>query len=239
MKIDYAVMSSDNSHYLDYWPVISYIWEKKIGITPILLYFGDDYLHSTIGGIVNMGQCKKPIGITTCWSRYWWACQQEDKVSIITDIDMIPLSKDHFTIDLEKYPQSSYIHLNDCISTYSRLPSCYHVASGHTFKDVLQIDSDFEKSLDILLSMNYNNKECYIDENNKHWCYDEFWATEKILLSERKDIYLLKRDMSKDRIDRTNWQWDKNMQYIDSHLLRPYKDYLFEIQEIIKRYHYD
>ena len=237
MKIDYAVMSADNSHYLEFWPVISWIWEKKLGITPILLYFSNEPIGTVHGRIVHMGEPKENIGITTCWARYWWASQQMDKVCIITDIDMIPLSKDYFVESIAGYNANAYLHLNDCIDSYSRLPSCYHVAKGDVFKQVLQTGNIFSESLEMLLKREFNNKECYDKIENRFWCYDEFWATEKILMSEKKDIFLLKRDMANDRVDRTNWVWDKNIQYVDAHSLRPYKENFSEIHRLISRYH--
>lgn len=236
MKIDYAIMASDNSHYLDFWPTVSYLWEEKFGIVPILLYFGEEKIYTHYGAVVNMGVTNDNIGIKACWARYWYASQLGNKVGIITDIDMIPLSKDYFVTQLEKYTNDTYVHLNDCISTYSRLPSCYHVASGSSFKEVLKINTNFYDSLKELFAKNYNNKECYNTVDNMFWCYDEFWATEHILMSEKKNIVLLKRDMENDRIDRTNWVWDANKKYVDCHSLRPFKNHYTEISKVIQRY---
>lgn len=51
-------------------------------------------------------------------------------------------------------------------------------------------------------------------------------------------MVFLKRDIKNTRIDRSKWVYDVNKlhkgTYIDSHLLRPYSQYLNEINELIK-----
>ena len=239
MKIDYAVMSSDdNPLYLDFWDVVSKLW-NKLNITPVLLYFGEGNPSEQYGKVVRMkSEINKPI--VPCWARYWWAGQQDEKVCIITDIDMLPLSEWYFKNQILRFSNDKYIHLNPCIDTYSRLPSCYHLAQGNTFKEFLELDNTFDESLKILLLKNYSNKECFIvGSGNEHWCYDEFYATEKIMQKNDVRFVAVPRigGQSGHRIDRTDWKYDfdklESGYYYDSHSLRPYSKFKKEIDKLL------
>lgn len=240
MKIDYAVVSSDdNPLYLGFWDTISKAWHK-LDIEPILLYFGNNPPISKYGKVIPMNVYEN-LSITTCWARYWWVCQQSEKISIISDIDMIPLSRWYFVEQIEKYEENKYLHLNPCIETYSRLPSCYHVASGKVFSDFLDLKISFTDSLSLLLAKKYNNKECFLPgSGNEFWCYDEFYATDKILNKHDDRFVPINRNggQSGHRIDRTDWNYDeqklKDGYYYDCHSLRPYLEHKNSIDKICK-----
>lgn len=239
MKIDHAIMAADdNPLYLDFWPIVSELWDR-LGIVPVLCYFGKKNITKGNGIVIHFPDMGEKNYIATCWARYYMACQMEG-VGIITDIDMLPFSHWYFKNQIEKYSNDSYLHLNPCIDTYSRLPSCYHVASGSVFKEVLQIENEFEKSLATLMNAVYNNTSCYVQYSRRHWCYDEYFATEMILTSSYKELHLINREggQSGRRIDRTNWVYEdklmKGEYYFDSHSIRPYNDYKKEIDKLIK-----
>mgnify|MGYP003471627216 FL=1 len=238
MIVDYAVMASDdNELYLDFWLPVSKLWKERIGVTPVLLYFGEGNPSEEYGIVVKM-KSNKNLPLATCWARYWWAGQQEDKVTIISDIDMLPFSSWYLTEQVSRFDNDKYIHINPCIDTYSRLPSCYHIASGYSYKKALQLHDNFQDSLDYLLSQRYDNSTCYIKGvGNDKWCYDEYHATE--LLLKYKDLIMVNRigGQSGHRIDRTDWTYDidkiKSGYYYDSHSIRPYKQNKYAIDKLI------
>lgn len=237
MKIDYAIMSSDdNPMYLDFWPVVSKLWHR-LGITPILLYFGDTDLDSDEYGIVIKMPQREDLPLATCWARYWLPSQRLADTFIITDIDMLPFSKWYFVDQLEQYDDNDYIHLNPCISTYSRLPSCYHVAKGSRFKQMLGLHDSFEESFNHLRKQYFENESDYKATGHRQWCYDEFYSSQLIL--EDGSAILLNRDggQSGHRIDRTNWVYKEKLMrqeyYYDSHSLRPYVENKQEIDKLI------
>lgn len=239
MKIDLAIMSSnDDPMYLDFWPVVSRQWKEKLGVDPVLLYFGTGNPSEEYGIVVNMGTDYENIPLATCWARYWYPSLYSDKVSIITDIDMIPLSRQYFIDQIKDFPDSAYIHLNPCIETYTRLPSCYHVAKGSTFKELLKLHDSFRDSYNNLLSHYFDNSTCYVKGGNEKWCYDEYYAT-SVLMKQRDRIALMPREGGESgrRIDRTNWIYDNQLlsegYYFDSHSLRPYSKYKEEIDKLM------
>lgn len=237
MKIDYAIVASDdNPMYLDFWPVVAKLW-KRLGITPVLLYFGDGHV-SNEGGIVIPMPKVDDLPLATCWSRYWFCGQWPNKTFIISDIDMLPFSKWYFVDQLEAYDENEYIHLNPCIETYTRLPSCYHVAKGIVFKNRLELHDDFIESFNHLKAQSFNNDNDYRATGHRQWCYDEFYASH--MLTSKGYITEIKRDggESGHRIDRTNWNYNPedviNGYYYDSHSIRPYAENTHEINKLIK-----
>jgi hypothetical protein len=239
MIVDYAVMASDdNELYLDFWLPVSKLWKERIGITPVLLYFGDGSPSEEYGIVIKMDKNVSNLPLATCWARYWWVGQQGDKVSIITDIDMLPFSKWYLSEQVARFDNDKYIHINPCIDTYSRLPSCYHIAAGYTYDKALQLHNNFKDSLDYVLSQKYDNSTCYIKgTGNDKWCYDEYHATE--LLLKFDNLVMVNRigGQSGHRIDRTDWNYDidkvKSGYYYDSHSIRPYKKFKSEIDTLI------
>jgi hypothetical protein len=238
MTVDYAVMASDdNELYLDFWLPVSKLWKERIGITPVLLYFGDGSPSEEYGIVIKMDKNVSNLPLATCWARYWWVGQQGDKISIITDIDMLPFSKWYFNDQLKPFANDLYVQINPCIDTYSRLPSCYHVASGNTYKEALKLHDTFEVSYDNLRSKYYDNHTCYIRGGNNLWCYDEYHATELLLKFDRLVMRNRIGGQSGHRIDRTDWNYDiekvKSGYYYDSHSIRPYKQHKEAIDKLI------
>ena len=42
MKIDKVIVSCDNSHYQDYWPIIAKVCKKILKATPVLFKIDDE-----------------------------------------------------------------------------------------------------------------------------------------------------------------------------------------------------
>lgn len=237
MKIDYAIMSSnDNPLYLDFWDIVAPLW-NRLGITPVLLYFGEHRPKNNGGVIVNMDTLVENEPLATCWSRYWYASTLKDKIGIITDIDMLPLSNWYFVEQIANIDIDKYVHINPCIEEYSRYPSCYHIAKGITFKEVFNSFDTFQDDYTTLLRYAKYMKYEFKEVQNKLWCFDEHYATECINLMDKENLILLKRSggINGNRIDRDNWKYDTNRinEYYDCHSIRPYSKYKKQIDELI------
>lgn len=241
MLINYAIHSSDsNQMYLDFWPVVSEIWKKKFSIVPVLIFIDDEDItvDNSYGIIIRLKPIKDiPIHLQTQIVRFWATTLFLNETSIICDIDMLPLSNDYFVDSIAKFPQESYIHLNPCFETYGRLPSCYHVAQGSTFKSVLDIDEDWEIFLKKILT---NDKYAKNLGHDKYaWFADELYSTDKVLsYVDKKNIHFVKRKGGQNgfRLDRGNWIYSKMLlkadYYFDAHSIRPYSLYAEEIEKV-------
>ena len=238
MKIDYAIMSSDsNDLYLDFWPYVSKIWKLKFNIEPILIYIDneDKQIDTTYGKVYKIKPIDSfPIYIQNLFVRYWYPITISDKTTIITDIDMLPISQYYFKEQITNIDDDKYVHINPCIKSYGMIPSCYHIAKGKTYKEILDLSNSFELSLNQL--NNFKNNRT----NKEFWFTDEMYASEKLnKIKDKKKIVLIERQDGQNghRIDRENWIYDekliKSEYYFDSHCIRPIKMYKKEIDKLV------
>lgn len=242
MKIDYAIHSSDsNPFYLDFWSVVSEIWKVKFNVTAILVYidYDDRYIDETYGKVIRIKPIEDiPIYLQTLLIRYWIPILYPDHISIISDIDMLPLSYQYFHKSIESFSNNDYIHLNPCVDTYGKLPSCYHIAKGSSYVEILELDSNWEDFMRKVLSDDRykNNQE---EGSKKFWFVDEIYSSFKVLnYYNQKRIKLLDRPGGQNgfRIDRLNWKYHNTLlrfdYYYDTHSIRPFSKHVDEINKL-------
>ena len=159
MEVTNAVVASDaNPFYLDFWPLVSKLWTTKIGINPVLCHVagaGTDLpkKYKKYGEIVEFEPVDDiPLAFQSQWARFFQAAKFKDEVTIVSDIDMLPLSPYYFSRQLAGVPDHFYVHLNPCVDTYGHLPVCYHVAKGRLFKEVLEIADSWPESCRFVFS---------------------------------------------------------------------------------------
>jgi hypothetical protein len=251
MKIKYAIHSSDsNSFYIDFWPLVSKVWKLKFNIEPILIYIDENKnleIDETYGRVIRIDVVKNiPNYLQNLWVRYWYPMNFPNEVSIISDIDMFPISKKYFIDNLKEIEDHKYLHINPLSNTLPHpptLPSCYHVAMGYKFKEVLKLDEKWEDSIHKLYELNLGSDHSMYGENligKDQWYADERYATHLINDYDKKeDIVLLSREngVSANRIDRSYWSYDINdfEKYIDSHSIRPYSKYKSNIDFLVEK----
>ena len=159
--------SNANPEYLDFWPVAAKAW-LDFGITPVLFYIPDHAEDAPIsqvmpadvpGGEVHTIPHLPDVNIVLQSSllRFWGSCYYPDDIVIVSDIDMLPLSKAFFVDQLSGINNDRYVHLrcargeyetvNLCIISPEKTvteipemrhyPACYHIAQGSLMHDVL------------------------------------------------------------------------------------------------------
>lgn len=232
MKIDYALMGSNkNPLYLDFWPIVSKVWKKKFNITPVLglisdekpgIYedeFGIIIKHNTFSGYSD--------GLLSQLVRLYLPKYLNGNC-IVTDIDMIPLSKKYFVDFISEYDDNDFLILSSkheqTINT-DQYPMCYVVGHSDKYRELFSLENDWGTFISKV--------------DNVGWYTDQKYLYKKI--NENKSINFFFPDRPNgfvtNRIDRINWFYDKNKVksgfYIDSHLLRPFSLYQNEIQKLI------
>lgn len=234
-KIDRVILSSnDNPMYLQFWPLVANAWQKLIGIKPTLILIAEDNIQvdETVGEVIRL----KPIsGISTASYaqiiRLLAPIFFENEISIISDIDMLPLNKDYFINSVKDIPDDKFVVYRDMAygKDSLRFPMCYNAGKGYLFKDIFKINS-------------VNDIENKIKEWVKKGCS---WETDEVMLYthvrgwnkfKSHCIFLGHTSMVPQRIDRVAWGYDKNKlknhYYIDAHMVRPLDKYYKEIKEL-------
>lgn len=242
MKIDKVIVSSDdNRMYLDFWPTISMIWKTKFNIEPILFLVSDDKnlekeISNSFGQVIRYDVIKDiPVYLQTLWIRYWGTNLFKNNICVISDIDMIPLSKWYFIEQIKHIDNDHYVHLNPCYLSYGTLPSCYHIGKGSLFSEILMLHQNWEISIKYLNGLNLGGG--YGDKNK--WFWDEIYASNMVFEYKKKNeknVHFLNRIDGR-RIDRSDWFYDENLLmvefYYDSHSIRPFNENKGEISKII------
>lgn len=243
---------NDNDLYLDFWEPVSMVWNMRFGIRPLLIYFGQKNLSTEWGDVIRTPYVDNiPKHFQTQWARFWFTQTEPNSTFIISDIDMIPISKFFFRDQISLIDCGKYVHLNG----YHRpLPVCYHVAKGDRFREVLDLEDDFGRSVRKVWGTNFSSKD-KLHNGNSRWSLDEAYSTNKIIGSnlfnnpmlcilkkifskKMRNIELIKRKVDEKylRIDRSKWPVDIPLninEYFDCHCPRPYADYSKSINKII------
>lgn len=233
MKIEVVIHSSNsNSMYLDFWPLVSKVWNVRFGLRPLLVYIDEDHtipIDTTYGDVIKMKPVPDiPVYLQCLWVRYWIPIQFLEKVCMISDIDMFPISKSYFTDTIKTVSDDKYVHLYTCTDY---LPSCYHVAKGKVFKKVLALHDKWEDSLRMIhdrkVNPNTYNSNIEFLKDKQQWGVDEEYATERVRSYPDRNLFVFV-NRTHQRIDRDKWEWTeqdiKADAYADSHSIRPYRD---------------
>ena len=228
MDIDYVVISADDSHYLDLYEPVAATW-KKLGFKTIMLHITDENsLTETEYGIYR--RIKKHYSYPTSWQAqlvrlYAYEMFPEYNL-LLSDIDMAPLSKGYFNKNASLISNSQILsYSGQPYSDVPYYPMCYILGAGNVMKDVLELPETFEEFLSQVEqshTVKWNSDE--------HYLYDR--------LKSYSDLVTLPvRKYKLDRIDRGNWVYDPKKvaeeKYIDTHVLRPYKQYKTDIDSLL------
>jgi hypothetical protein len=228
MELKYSVVSSNsNPEYLDFWPYVAKAWKNLIELEPVLLYIDKDsppewvYDHGKVlyfqsieeWDIVQQSQCIR-----------FWAAKVLDAPFIISDMDMLPISKDYYLKNSESIGDKGIISYSSDVIKYRwyktnpQYPMCYISGDPGSFINILDLnDSDHKSFLRRLMNMRirsgtdqkffYNqsikNNKCSIKHLERGWI-EEKYATA--------------------RLDKVIWPKPgyNADEYIDCHLPRPF-----------------
>ena len=236
MKIKYAIVSSDsNKFFLDFWPLVAKVWNEKFAIKPVLCYIAEERnpdLDLPNSEVVHFKPIPGiPVPFQTLWVRYFQTQKYSDDVVMISDLDMFPLSEEYFIERIKDIPEDSYVHLNPCVDTYGTLPSCYHVAKGRLFNEILDLHDSWEESCKFIYNLKLGRMHTLPHMNESfQWFSDEIYSSKKVFdfMESNKDrVYLIPREKGR-RIDRSDWIYKASLlqkqYYYDAHSIRPYNE---------------
>jgi hypothetical protein len=238
MKIDYAIMgSNENPTYIDFWHLISKTWKEIFNITPVLGLICDedsDFYEDEYGLVKKFKRIEGiDSGLQSQIIRLYLPKLLNGNI-IITDIDMVPLSKLYF-IDQVDFFDENKIHImssdNAECNRNKEIPMCYNISNTKLISEILELDLSWVKFANKLNSM------------NEGWSTDQryLWdMIQKYRITNNDKVVTYNRGWpngATNRIDRLWWSYNpelvKKGLYIDSHLLRPYKENKEEVDKLI------
>ena len=238
-KIDRVIVATNsNPLYAQFWPIVARFWKDVVGVQPTLAFIEDGPadLDETLGDVVRF----KPIpgvspGVQAQAMRLLLPTLFPEEGCILSDIDMIPLQKEYFTELVKDAPQDAFIVYRPTAyaPSYKRYPMCYVAAQGKTFKEIFnEHDRPFHELINEWIGYRWG------------FCTDEL-VMHKLLHAwpqfEKKCIKLAHEMHPQQRIDRSDWRYDKKLLkkrwYIDSHMVRPYHQYKQEIDQLVSDFY--
>lgn len=241
MKINRSILSCDeNELYIQFWPIVARAWDL-LGIKPTLFLISSNHnlnIDQTVGDVFFIEPVEDiPTSFQAQCIRHLGPTMFPEDISIISDIDMMPLNYQYFVSQVKNIENDKFIsfssdaYLNK--PDFPCLPMCYNAALGKTFNEIFK-----------------SNIENYKSTIKKWYSLGHGWTTdERVLFSSLRswdklnsNVVLLKRGWSPfayQRIDRAYMQFNPELmlqkQYIDFHMPRPYNknkdliDYIFTL----------
>ena len=229
MKIDRVIVSTnDNPNYVDFWPLVAEAW-NIIGIKPTLFLISEDFEVDTgVGEVIRVKPLESaPTALQAQCIRLIGPTLFPDEVCLLSDLDMMPLSREYFTEQIKQvdenklvvFSSDAYPHGHPCI------PMCYIAAKGKLYEEVF--DVKFDDYADIIqnwynMDYGWNTDERILHDKLKSWSkYEE-------------ECVNLKRGFRQGysapkRIDRTDMAFIPmkifEKLYVDFHMPRPYSKY--------------
>ena len=242
MKIDKVILASNNNkEYLDFWPIVSEAW-ARMDIEPVLIYTGKEKINLD-GNVINFYiDGLDPVFVAQN-IRILAPALFQDKNSITSDIDDLPLSKKYFVDNVKDIPSHMFVIYRWGFITETMVPICWTLANGKVWKEIFNIksESDIVNKLINWYPINYK-------KGNQNWYTDQLMLKKYISKFDKKYpnrvIYFDDQTLHFNRIDRAetdsvlfNLQ-SKKVEYTDYHMPIPYKQFkniIIEVFELSKK----
>jgi len=229
--------TNNNPDYSFYLPITCFVWEK-FGFTPLSIIVGESDVNSLIDEEIELRTSGMNIFISEiapyrsetiaqCVRLYAPAIVENENDYILSgDVDMIPLNS-YFNRDFDKYNAYGYD-----LTDYTQFPMCYVGMDKKGWKSLMNLEND--KMIECML------RDLKKEPKSSSNIWEEYWDTDQHILTKRirdfgvHNFNVINRGKETNgyaykRVDRGNWSWDKNVEYIDAHLLRnSFEDATFE-----------
>ncbi len=234
MKLDRVILSTDaNPDYIQFWPVVAKAWKKLTGVRPTLALIADAnvQIDESLGDVIRF----EPIpGVPT--SMYAQAVRLllpalfPDDTCIVSDIDMLPMTRSYFVDLIKNVPDTHFVIYRDRAypPKFVQYPMCYVAAKGRVFGEVFHITSRDEIPTII----------CAWKELGYGWNTDELVMYQYL---SRWSGFLNRTarfgHTGVQRLDRSRWHMNDHLissgHYTEAHMPRPYARYKNSIDRII------
>jgi hypothetical protein len=237
LTLNRVILATDaNANYIEFWPVVARAWKEIVGITPTLFLVAseDVAVDETLGEVIRF----EPIeGIPTALQaqaiRLLGPALFPNDVCIISDIDMIPLTRSYFVDSIVDCPDDSFvIYRNEGFGYSAEWVMCYVAGRGSTYGEIFHV-STMEEIRTMLqhlydLQLGWHTDEITMVKSVKEWADFE---TRCIMLGHSANN-------PEGRLNRSDWIIDHDLLtrgfYIDAHCPRPYTKHKDSIDTIIR-----
>jgi len=231
-ELNRVILSTNNNpDYIEFWPVVAPVWQA-MGIRPTLALIADENcpIDTSLGDVVRFDPIPgMPESFQAQTVRLLLPILFPDDVCIISDIDMIPISKSYFVDNAKPCPDDAILLYRDLAWGHSakRYAMCYSAAKGSVFQSIFSVSTYEEIGPMLQEWMKWR----------RGWETDEHVLFSKVKAWERNGGKVMRLGhRNPGRLSRVRWFIPKQpdlRKYIDCHCPRPYSAYKDSIDRII------
>ena len=197
MKIDIVLTACNDVYkYISYYPTVYKVWKQRFNLDLYLILINDkipDYLQEYKDTIILFPEFDKiHSGFISQVIRILYPALFENKNVLITDMDIIPISKKYFIDSISSYDDKKFITYTDrYINRKNQDPLyaiCYNVANSKTWKEIFNInnENDIKNIIKEWYDSGYTGKK-----NCPGWYKDQLKLYEYVQNWERKNKDLI------------------------------------------------
>lgn len=249
MKLDCALVAcNENTHYLDFWPIVKKAWWDVVGIPCILVYVGETLPeHLKDDPAVRHF---KPIDTWPTATQaqiirlFYPALLKCEGAVVLSDMDIVPLQKDWFVEGFAKAEADQFVSLRGMDEEINQVYMCYVGATPKIFSTFFSVktEEDIRNHLIQISSHMFADGQ----HGGQGWCLDQLilYSRLKHMITVCPDalsgypwtptIPRLDRSRPNDWLDVKEELYTKisSKQYVDFHM-PPYVQYQTQIQHIV------
>ena len=255
---DRIIVSSDDSHFKNFWPIVTKAWEKffpnkKVCLAfvtnreeedPIILNlkkWGEVYLFPIQENIPTANQAKM--------YRHILASQFDNDVCMIEDIDTIPLQSNFIERILSHRKKNELLRVGSEVykgtKDEGKFPTSNLTAESYIFKKIvnpknLNYEELFKSWIDINVFDKKESVNNFFGQNSEFSDESLMRVLIRIFSPSGENIREIERniDIKNNWIDRSWWKIDenklKNNEYVICNFLRPFISNYEKIEPIVK-----
>ena len=146
LRLTHALIGCDlNPDYVDYWPLVRRAWKEVVGLEPLLVLVAEPGgVPAELATDANVHVFPPVDGLHTafqaqCIRLFYPALLETDGAVVISDADMVPLSRRYFERPAAQIPSKHFLAYRNAHMEAGEIPVCYNAALPRTWGDVFDV----------------------------------------------------------------------------------------------------
>jgi hypothetical protein len=251
MKLDCILTATnDNSMYIEFIPLFIKAWkglvpEADVKIVLVANEIPDEYKSYSEHIIIFKPIENVSTSLTAQYIRLLYpALLPYENGVLITDMDMLPMSRDYYVKNIENFDNSKFIYYRHILFNDRQISMCYNVATPKTWSDIFSI-YNLQDIVNELVEINKQISYSGIP-GESGWFSDQLKLYECVMKWYMKTgnfVFLKDWETGFNRLSRGNSLYSPEITYVDFHAMRPYSKYKEindnVIDQAISKYNFD
>lgn len=229
-RLSYCVVGcDDNPKYTQFWPIVKRMWKEVCDVTAILIFVSNKNASEVFTDITNIIHFRPVPSMSTafqsqCIRLLYPALIDTDDGVIISDMDLIPLSKEYY--HNHGATKDEFVVYRDVLLNINQIAMCFNMASPQTWSQLFNISSvdDVRSRL----------KE-WFKESGGDWFSDQKVLHSTVMNSDVNTRFLKDVETGFLRLDREDLQASVDLKYTDFHMPRLFENHKEIINHLISK----